>query len=90
MIEQGQPLPPKSSEMTAGWRAACIAYRRVRRTGSLHDSAYHEAMAALNEVRPELSKREAAQQTMEAIYYASYTHPEWLWRGVGVPQTKRG
>lgn len=88
MTSHGQPTRPKA-EQAAAWRAACITYRRVRQTGSLHDYAYHEAVAALCEARPELSKREAAKQTMEAIYYASYTHPEWLWRGVGVPQTKR-
>ena len=42
-----------------------------------------QAVATLHEMRPELTQREAAEQTVEAIYYASYAHPEWLWRGVG-------
>jgi hypothetical protein len=83
MTTPGQPIPPKTSEMAASWRAACIAYRRVREAGKLHDPAYHEAVAASREARPELTEREAAGQTVEAIYYAPYAHPEWLWRAAG-------
>ena len=34
---------------------------RVRQTGKLHDPAYHEAVVALREVRPELTEREAIE-----------------------------
>jgi hypothetical protein len=51
--------------------------------GKLHGPAFREALAALREVRPELTEREAAEQTTDAIYFASCAYPEWLWRGVG-------
>jgi hypothetical protein len=79
----GQPIPPSTSEIAAGRRAACIAYRRVHRTGQLHGPAFREALLALRAVRPELMERQAAEQTTDAIYYASYAHPVWLWRRVG-------
>jgi hypothetical protein len=55
----------------------------VRQTGQLHGPAHKAALAALREARPELSEREAAEQVVNAIYYASYGHPDWFWRGVG-------
>ena len=44
---------------------------------------FMKALIALRAVRPELTERQAAEQTTDAIYYASYAHPAWLWRGVG-------
>ena len=63
MLSPGQPIPPSTSEIAAGWRAACVAYRRVRQTGQLHGPAFQEALLALRAVRPELKEREAAEQT---------------------------
>ena len=62
-----QPIPPSTSEIAVGWRVACVAYRRVRHTGLLHGPAFEEALLALRAVRPELTDRQAAEQTTDAI-----------------------
>ena len=46
---------------------ARVAYRRVRRTGQLHGRAFQQTLLALRAVRPELTERQAAEQTTDAI-----------------------
>ena len=45
---------------------------RVRQTGKLHDPAYHEAVVALREVRPELTEREAIEPPQSAQSLVSF------------------
>ena len=86
MISSSKAILPNVPEMKDGWRAACIAYRRVRQTGGGDLPAYLSALEAIRTKVPELSPREAAEQTRTAIYFASSEHPKWFWNGVGAPR----
>ena len=68
------------------WRAACIAYRDVRRTGQLDQPAWLAARAAILNERPDLDEHSAGRQASAAIHYASVFHTKWLWNGVGDPR----
>ena len=85
MMTSSKAILPDVPEMKDGWRVACIAYRGVRQKGGADLPAYVGALAALRMRLPELSPREAAEQTRTAIYFASSEHPKWFWNGVGEP-----
>jgi hypothetical protein len=72
-----------SDDLKPAWRAACIAYREVRRAGQLDQPARLAARAAIISERPDLDERSAGRQASAAIHYASVFHTKWLWRGVG-------
>jgi hypothetical protein len=76
------PVGPEPSTKDA-WRVACLAYRRVRQKGKLHQPAHNAAVKALLEVMPHLSPREASGEVTKAIHWCSVEHPKWLWSGVG-------
>ena len=65
------------------WRAACVAYREVRRTGARDEPAWKAARAAVRQEFPTLSERAAGEQASDAICYAAVYYPQWLWKGVG-------
>lgn len=69
--------------MRDAWRAACLAYRRVRQAGEGDHPAHEAAVEALLEIMPHLSRDEASAQVRQAIHWASVEHTEWFWRGVG-------
>jgi hypothetical protein len=73
-------------DLKPAWRAACIAYREVRRTGQLDQPAWLAARAAILSERPDLDERSAGHQASAAIHYASVFHTKWLWSGVGDPR----
>lgn len=75
-------------EMKPAWRAACIAYRKVRQTGQLDQPAWLAARAAVLDLRPDFDDHAAGAQASAAIHYASVHHAEWLWHRVGDPKWK--
>jgi hypothetical protein len=60
-----------------------LAYRTTRQAGRDHHAAHAEAVEALHQVLPELSEREAVQQAILAVAYATREHTAWFWKGVG-------
>jgi hypothetical protein len=75
-------------DIKPAWRVACVAYRDVRRQGELHFPAWRKARAAVLELRPDLSEREAGDEAHRAVHYASVYHQAWLWHGVTSPWSK--
>jgi hypothetical protein len=75
--------PTPTEDRKPAWRAACLAYRERRRAGSLDLEAYRAACAALREVSPELTIKEASAEATNAISFASTYHGQWFWAGVG-------
>ncbi len=71
------------SELMPAWRAACLAYRAVRRQGKLDQPAWLAARAAVLNERPELTEREAGEVALRAICHAATWHTKWFWSGVG-------
>jgi hypothetical protein len=83
---QAQPQTPRDPRLKDGWRAAAAAYRRAY--GELagknpYRGCAHEAMtaaiAALKDVVPDLSDRDAMLEAVAAVHYASWAHPDWLY-----------
>src|SRR5262245_45383253 len=72
------PAHPRDS-MRPAWRAACLAYRKVRATGALDHPAHLAATAAVREVLPNPTEKEASNQAIAAIAYATTFHAEWFW-----------
>lgn len=75
--------------MREAWRAACVAYRRVRQSGKLHHPAHVAAVEAVLEVLPGITREEASRQVQRAICWAASEHTEWFWRGVTGPKEPR-
>jgi len=59
------------------WRAVCLAYRRVRATDQLDYPAQLGATAAVLEVLPHLTEKEASQVAVAAIAYTTSFHAEY-------------
>jgi hypothetical protein len=78
-----------SADLKPAWRAACLAYREVRRTGQLDHPAWLAARTAVRQVRPDLDEPTADQHAATAIAYASVFHGQWFWNGVGRPATRK-
>jgi hypothetical protein len=73
-------------DLKPAWRAACIAYRKVRQAGQLDQPAWLAARAAVLAVRPDLGQDDAGRQASAAVHYASVFHTKWLWHRVGDPK----
>jgi hypothetical protein len=73
-------------DLKPAWRAACIAYRKVRQTGLLDQPAWLAARAAVLNLNPALDEKRAGQVARDAVHYASVYHTKWLWNGVGDPR----
>jgi hypothetical protein len=73
-------------ELKPAWRAACVAYREVRRAGQLDHPAWLAARAAVLDARPDLDQDAAGRQASAAVHYASVYHTKWLWHRVGDPK----
>jgi hypothetical protein len=69
--------------MLPAWRAASVAYRAARRDGRSHQDAQNMAHMAIRAHHPGLSEREASDESVKAIAYASSYHTKWFWSGVG-------
>jgi hypothetical protein len=76
----GQGLVPQDCPLGTprAWPTA-----RTRRAGARDHVAYCAAVAALQEVSPELTIKEASAETTNAISFASTYHSGWFWAGVG-------
>jgi len=48
-----------------------------------NQAAMDAAEAKLREQWPALTAKEASEEAVAAIAYASSHHPEWFWKGVG-------
>ncbi len=77
---------PRDPRLMDGWRAAAAAYRKVygelggkNRNHSCAHEAMTAAVAALKQVVPNLSDRDALLETVAAIHYASVVAPKWLY-----------
>ena len=77
-----RPAPP-SAERRPAWRVAAVAYRQARREGLGNDAAMDAAEASLREQWPALTAKEASEEAVAAIAYASSHHTAWFWDGVG-------
>lgn len=75
-----------AEDLKPACRAACIAYREVRRTGQLDHAAWVAARAAVQVLQPEMDEDVAGRTASAAINYASVYHPKWLWHRVGDPK----
>ena len=69
-------------------RLACLAYRAKRREGSGHRDAHEAAVAAVRSVLP-LAWKDATDEAVNAIAYATKHLREWFWRGA-LRVSKRG
>ena len=69
-------------EILPAWRAAVLAYRRTRQAGEDHHAAHAAAVKAFQQVLPEVPKKDAVQEMILAIAYASQQHTAWFWQGV--------
>lgn len=78
-----EQVRPAGEELKPAWRAACLAYRKVRRTGALDQPAWMAARQAVKECLPALTEEEAGAEASRAILYASTWHRDWFWSGVG-------
>jgi hypothetical protein len=75
--------PSPRRDMLSAWRAAAVAYRAARKGGKSHHLAQDAAEAALHGLHPTLSKKEASDEAVRAIAYATSFYPKWFWDGIG-------
>ena len=78
------PPPPEAptAERRPAWRVAAVAYRQARRDGKGNQAAMDAAEASLREQWPALTAKEASEEAVAAIAYASANYPAWFWDGV--------
>ena len=73
--------PTPTEDRLPAWRLACLAYREMREAGANDQEAHEAAVAAVQQVLPLLSRKEASSEAVNAIAYATKYFPEWFWRG---------
>jgi hypothetical protein len=78
-----ETAPQPTPERKPAWRAAVLAYRKVRRAGGGDHQAHLAARAAVLGVWPTLSVKEASAEAVNAVAFASSYHTKWFWSGVG-------
>jgi hypothetical protein len=66
-----ETAPVPTPDRKPAWRAAVLAYRKVRATGALDHPAHLAAKAAVLELLPTLSDQEASQ---EAVLWHDQLH----------------
>src|SRR5262245_1934910 len=60
--------PPITNEVRKpAWRRACLAYREMREAGASDQEAHDAAVAAVQQVLPLLSRKEASAEAVNAI-----------------------
>jgi hypothetical protein len=69
--------------MLPAWRAAAVAYRAARRERRSHNDAHHTAEMAIRAHHPGMNQKEASDEAIRAVSYASTYHTAWFWNGVG-------
>jgi hypothetical protein len=75
-------VAPPRPFMLPAWRPAALAYRAARREGKSHHEAQAAACMAIQAHRPSMTVRDASEEAVKAIAYASSNHREWFWSGV--------
>jgi hypothetical protein len=82
------PIP--TEDRLPAWRRACLAYGEIRQAGASNQEAHEAAVAAVQQVLPLLSHKEASAEAVNAIAYATKYHSEWFWRGAQHARKRRG
>ena len=65
--------------MKPAWRAAAVAYREMRGAGQSDHAAHTAAAAAIKELHPEFTHKEASAEAVRAVAFASTNYPDWFW-----------
>ena len=73
--------PVPTEERKPAWRRACLAYREIRDAGGSDQQAHEAAVEAVQQVLPQLSRKEASAEAVNAIAYTTKYHSEWFWKG---------
>jgi len=73
--------PTPTEDRLPAWHLACLAYREMREAGASDQEAHEAAVAAVQQVLPLLSRKEASSEAVNAIACATKYFPEWFWRG---------
>jgi len=61
--------PTPTEDRLPAWRLACLAYREMREAGASDQEAHEAAVAAVQQVLPLLSRKEASSEAVNAIAY---------------------
>ena len=69
-------------------RAVAVAYRRVRQGGRLDGPAREAAIAAFRARYPEFKRLPVSEAVAHIIAWAAQEHPDWFWRGIGLPERR--
>lgn len=77
-----EAVTPPRPFMLPAWRAAAAAYRAVRRERRSHQEAQRAAHMAIQAHHPSLADKEASDEAVRAVAYASTYHRAWFWSGV--------
>jgi hypothetical protein len=72
------PPTPRPS-MRPAWRAAAVAYRIARGQGQSEHASHLAAVAAVLEVHPEFTQKQASAEAASAVCYAAAWHTDWFW-----------
>jgi hypothetical protein len=76
-----EAVAPPRRFMLPAWRAAAVAYRAARRERRSHDEAHHTAEMAIR-AHPGMNQKEALDEAIRAVSFASTYHTAWFWNGV--------
>ncbi len=69
-------------------RAIAAAYRRERQAVRLDEPAREAALKVFHARYPALDRRAASEAVAQIIAWAAQEHPDWFWRGVGLPERR--
>ena len=78
--------PTPTEDRLPAWRRACLAYREMREAGGGDQEAHEAAIAAVQQVLPTLSWKEASAEAVNAVAYATRFYPEWFLEGCAAPK----
>jgi hypothetical protein len=65
--------------MRPAWRAAAVAYRIARGQGQSDPASHLAAVAAVLEVHPDFTRKQASAEAVSAVAYAAAWHTDWFW-----------
>ena len=80
--ETSAPRTLPREAIRPAWRAAVMAYRRMRQDGHHEHLAWDAASAAFREVLPQMPEKYARQEVINAVAFAASNHTKWFWQGV--------
>lgn len=82
MSDNKIPDRPEEGIVSDAWRAAILAYRKMRQQGYSDHPASHAARSAVMLAEPGVSTDDAGLIARTPIAWASRAHKEWFWKGV--------